>query len=199
MTLVRQILIALLVALRLSALPIDGIQPKLAKPLQIHSVASGCIESPCVSTVNIPWTTAGEPDQRPGTWGTAASYEVPIQFSNVPVGYSVKINRVYGDFVAWVRGVVAPGSHAGVLFGLLTSSGANPNVEYGSNGCFLYLQGAVGSGEFRAGFDQVIDAGGILPPDNALICQEAIFLDDAGTVHQEATFALVYSFIRSTP
>lgn len=170
--------------------------------LAVRLWAGDCISSPCVSTVNIPFDSAGVTDTRPGTWGAAGARQVQIPFKNVPAGYSVQIQRVYGDAVAWVHGKVVPGAHSGLLWGLYTSQvTASPNVEYGSFGCFLYLQGSVGRGDFRGAFDQLIPAGGTLASDNLLISQEAIFDNDTGqSIHMEVTMALVYQFVKgSTP
>jgi hypothetical protein len=167
---------------------------------QARHVASGgdCVSAPCVSTVNIPFDSVGIPCPQ-GTWGVCDARRVPIQFDDVPAGYSVAILRVYGDFIAFAHGSVADGSHAGILFGLFNSEvGLSPNVEYGSQGCFLYLQGSVGSGDFRGAYDQVIPAGGILPANNVLISQEAVFLNDTErSIHEETSMALVYRFVKS--
>lgn len=188
-----------LLTLRLFAGPLDGLKPMVLDTTHVKApVASDCVSSPCVSTVNLPIDTAGAKDTRPNTWGTAAAVQVPIQFDDVPAGYSVSILRVYGDFIAWAHGKVPEGTHSGLLWGLFNSqTGASQNVEYGSYGCPIYFQGAVGSSELTRPFDQVITAGGILPSNNILISQSAIFLNDTGqSIHLEPTFAIVYQFFK---
>jgi len=191
-----------LVSLRLIAGPPHGVTPQTAEAEHVQTVLGSCIASPCVSTVNIAFDSAGTPCPT-GTWGMCGAVQTPIQFDDVPTGYSVSILRVYGDFIAWVHPetlptVIQAGSHSGLLWGLFNSNvGASPNVEYGSSGCFVYFQGSVSTGDFRGPFDQVIQAGGILPANNLLISQQAIFLNDTGqSIHQEATFALVFQFLK---
>ena len=162
---------------------------------RMHVKAAGdCISSACDSSVNIPFDGSGAPCPA-GTWGTCGARVVPIQFDGVPAGYSVQILRVYGDLIGWVRGPVPDGTHAGMLWGLMNSQVVDsPNVEYGAEGCFIYLQGIVGS---TRAFDQIITAGGVLPADNILVSQEAFFLNDtAQPIHLEATFNLVYRFVK---
>lgn len=183
---------------------LEGIRPDEAPSRHIVAQSSpGCLLCSCIlwaceSTVNIAYDAEGAPDSRPGTWGTAAAVQVPIHFDNVPAGYSVQILRVYGDLIGWARGPVKAGTHAGLLWGLFTSQVAlSPNVEFGSFGCPIYFQDAVGQGEVNRTFDQTILAGGILPSDDTLTSQQAVFLNDTGqSIHQEATFAIVYQFIK---
>jgi hypothetical protein len=196
------ILFALL-SLRLFAGPLDGVKPSIDETRHVSTLLGSCIVSSCVSTVNIAFDTAGTPCPT-GTWGMCGAVQTPIQFDDVPTGYSVSILRVYGDFIGWVHPetlptVIPAGSHSGLLWGLFNSNvAASPNVEYGSSGCFIYFQGSVSTGDFRGPFDQVIQAGGILPSNDLLISQQAIFLNDTGqSIHQEATFALVYQFTKA--
>lgn len=175
-----------------------------AFPLSVHSSAdatmhikraatSDCISLPCDSSVNIPFDSTGSPCPA-GDWGMCGARQVPIQFDNVPPGYAVQIRRVYGDLIGWARGPVPPGANSGMLWGLFNSQvAASPNVEYGSLGCFIYLQGIVGTPRT---FDQIIKAGGTLLADNLVISQEAFFLNDTGQpIHMEVTMNLDYQFV----
>jgi hypothetical protein len=168
-------------------------------PLRYHilSPLENCRASSCLATVNVPFDSQGTACPA-GTWGICDSRTVPIQFEAVPQGYAVEIEELYGDVIAWVHGMVPSGMHSGVLWGLTNSAeGLSPNVQYGAQGCLIYLQGAVGQGDLTRPFDQIILAGGLLPADNILTSQEAVFLNDTGaSVHMEATFAIAYRFIR---
>lgn len=190
-TIARTILAAILAALSAFGMPV-GVMPSTGNAVHVRAASpGGCIVAPCESTVNIPFDSPGSPC--PEAWGTCGARQVAIQFDAVPASYSVKILRVFGDLIGWARGPVPPGAHAGMLWGLYTSQVADsPNVEYGSEGCPIYLQGIVG---IPRPFDERIEAGGILPADNLLISQEAFFLNETGqAIHIEATFNLVYQF-----
>lgn len=150
----------------------------------------------CSTPINVAWDDVGIPLTIPGAWGTANAIQIPIHFRNVPAGYGVRILRVYGDHIAWVHGIVAPGTHAGVLWGYMnTSPGGSANVEFGEDTCFIYHQGAVGSGELVVPFDNDVHVGGLLAGDNILLLQMALFENDtAQPVHQELTTTIVYQF-----
>ena len=155
-----------------------------------------CISGPCSASTNWAADLSGTPDTRPGTWGTAGAITGDWQFDDVPPGYRVRVLCVYGDFIAWVHGTVPAGTHAGVLWGLETTAPeVGTHLEFGSDDCFMYLQGSVGDGDFRAPFDQDVRAGGLLQPDNILRQKLAVWLNDTGqSVHMEATMVVIYRF-----
>jgi hypothetical protein len=157
-----------------------------------------CVTSVCTFSTNIAFDSKGDPDTRPNTWGKAAYVDTPIPFKNVPVGYRVRIRRVYGDLVAWPRGIILPGSSAGVLAGLLTtSSGASPWISHnlGSSGCFFYIQNAVSQSPSRAPFDFNNISGGLLDRDNIARLRQAIWLNDTEqTIHMETTMVVEFKF-----
>jgi hypothetical protein len=106
----------------------------------------------------------GEPDTRPDTWGTAGVAVWTVRFL-VPSGHHVRILRVYGDFLVWPRGRVPEGTYAGALFGLLTAppdTTASRIAEPVDDSSFLYIQLATGGKPERAGFDNMVSAGGLL-------------------------------------
>lgn len=166
-----------------------------------HVVAApgNCIGVPCSNDpINLPFDSVGSscPTGVGITWGTCAGQEVAIQFDNVPVGYTVKLIRVYGDFIAWVHGKVPEGTNSGVLWGLYNSANNySSTLQYASNGTYTYFQGAVNATNFRGSFDTTF-VNATLPPNNVIINHNAIFLNDTGqSIHMESTFTLVYQFI----
>lgn len=158
-----------------------------------------CVVSTCFASINIPYDDAGQTDNRLGVvWGTAGFVKTPIQFDNVPPGYTVSITYIRGDLVAWMHGEVLLGTNAGVLWSLRnTSSGASDTVPIGSSGCFEYVQGSVNSVNLRAAFSDDTTDEGLLDADNILWSTEAIWLNDTGrSVHAEITMIIKYRFVR---
>ena len=142
----------------------------------------------------------GTQDTRPGSWGCADFQEKTLTFSPTP-GRRVRITRIRGDLVAWVRSIhssapTPPGTTAGVL---LAFHDSNPE---GSTLCDLcgdntpiYVQDAVTERQpkTRAPFNVVLDW--LLPSDNKLILKLASWLNDTGQpIHMEATFTVAFSF-----
>jgi hypothetical protein len=157
------------------------------------------VAAPCSFSINIPYDNAGQPDTRPGTWGTAASYSVPIPFADVPSGYLVRITRVYGDVVSWPHGQIAPGTFSGVLSGLETTNPVpSQYVAPGLGamaGCFLYFQDRVGAAGSRipAAVDSIKN--GLLGPDNVLVLTQAVWLNETGvSIHMETTLVVEFVF-----
>ena len=137
----------------------------------------------------------GTPDNRPDTWGTAASSIKLITFKP-PKGYRVRILRVYGDLLAWPIGRVSEGKFAGVLFGLQTTAPEGSiRMDWGADNTLLYLQDATGGEVRRSSFDHDVSVGGLLPPDNKLLVKMAVWLNDTGLpIHIEPSFVMVYRF-----
>lgn len=148
-------------------------------------------------STNIAWDSAGKPDTRPGCWGNADSADTPIVFQEVPAGKRVRILRVYGDWIMWPRGAIAPGSAAGGLTGLMLPACAqSPYVGpgLGAAGCFLYLQMGCGQMPQRAPIDITIRSG-LLGADNTMILRLAQFLNETGaSIHQETTLVVEFRF-----
>lgn len=157
-----------------------------------------CIAEPCVFSTNVPYDAEGQPDTRPGTWGSTAYNDLPIPFVGVPAGYRVRVLRVYGDFVAWAHGKIPHGTAAGTLFGLTsTSGGQSPFVGagLGSKGCFLYLQAGVGADPVRAAFDFNVAVGGLLEADHMMLVRRAVWLNATGvSIHMEPSFVVEFRY-----
>src|SRR5579862_786878 len=66
---------------------------------------------------------------------------------NVPGGYRVQVERMYGDVIAWIHATppVLPlaGSHAGVLFSVQRTAPDSGGLTNAESNCFIYHQGAV--------------------------------------------------------
>ena len=166
------------------------------KPCSMRLKGNG----PAFST-NAPFDSPGVPDTRPGTWGNAAAYYLPIPFVDVPAGFRVRITRVYGDVIGWPHGQIVPGTFSGILSGLTTTTAPqSPFVGpgLGSAGCFLYLQGQLGTEGTRLAIDIPNITNGLLNADNILMMVEAIFLNETGvSIHMETT--LVVEFVYEAP
>jgi len=145
------------------------------------------------AATNVVVDLKGDPDARPGTWGTAGSVVWTIRFL-VPAGYRVRILRAYGDFLIWPRGKVPEGAYAGALFGLQTSEPEGSRLaDLMADNCFLYLQVATGGKPERAAFDHSVAAGGLLAKDNTLYAKVAVWLNDTGlAIHMEPTWVTVF-------
>lgn len=137
----------------------------------------------------------GEQDVRPGCWGLAG-YAVKTVTFNPPPGYRVRILRAYGDMLAWPRGVPAPGTYAGILFGLQTTAQEGSiRADWLADNTMMYIQGAVSDrGRERLPFDYKI-ADGYLESDHKLLYKFAVWLNDTGLeMHTEASVTLEYTF-----
>jgi len=161
--------------------------------------AADCIRRPCSSATNWAADIIGQIDTRPGTWGTAASVDIPLSFKNVPAGYRVRIERVYGDLVAWPKVAPDPGTNAGVLLGMSTTAIRDEYLVPAQDTCFAYFQGVLnGPTGTRIPFDVKTAAGGLLEPDSVLLTRVATFLSTLGVpVHAELTFTAVFRFEKS--
>lgn len=158
--------------------------------------AGDCIRRPCSSSTNWAADIQGTPDTRPDTWGTAGSVDIALHFQNVPARYRVRIERVYGDLIAWPKATPAPGSNAGVLVGLLSTAIRDEYLIPGQDTCMLYLQGVINGGNgARIPFDVRTAAAGLLEADNILLTRAATFLSTlAVPVHVELTLTAVFRF-----
>lgn len=135
-------------------------------------------------------------DGRPETWGKAG-FNIHRYTFSPPPGYRVRILRVYGDFVAWVR---VPGDRqkcAGVLWGLQTTAPEGSiRADYMADNGMVYLQNATCGDPVRAAFDFDVKHGGLLEPDNILISKVAVFTNDMGSIHLEPSFTLNFQWER---
>lgn len=148
---------------------------------------------------NYPFDSAGEPDTRPGTWGTTAFDDGRLTFPEVPEGYRVRILRVRGDCVAWPHGEVQPGKSCGLLFGLITtgSQAHVPAQPLSSDGCMIYIQDSISDKmpNSRMAFDVDCSACGLLDADNILVVRRAIFMSELGcNIHMEPSFVMYFSY-----
>lgn len=163
--------------------------------------AADCITEPCNLTINYPFDSVGEIDNRPTTWGRASFDDGKIQFKNVPAGYRVRIERVYGNFTARIHGSAPKDTYSGVLFGLLTTaSTASPYATLSDGGCMLYLQGDVGPGQSRIlPFDVDTHAAGLLEADSTLLVRRAIYLNETeNSIHVEPSFVVIFTYQSAT-
>ena len=146
------------------------------------------------SSANFSVDLLGDPDTRPGTWGTAGVARWHVTFFP-PAACLVEIHQVYGDLVAWPKGKVEEGRFAGVLFGLQTTGPeGSERGDWMADNCFLYVQDAVSQEPRRAAFSQRMRVR--LLPDNKLAVTVAVWLNDTGReIHVEPTFVLGYRFV----
>lgn len=163
-----------------------------------------CISAPCSTAANYAYDLIGTPDSRPYTWGTADSQTKTMVFK-APVGYRVRILRVYGDFVIWPRGTPPPdsgdmiiGRAVGALFGLSNTDKDGSLVAEGggaSDNCFLYVQLASKGESQRAAFDYDTRVGGLLGADHTINVKAAVWLNSTGlAVHLEPSFTIQFVF-----
>lgn len=154
-------------------------------------------------SINLPADLLGEDDARPDTWGNAGVRQERYTFLNVPQGHRVRILKIEGDLICWPRRPSAPGSCAGVLWGLtrtsVTEQGMSKTLQFSSDGCFVYVQDAVVSGgKSRAAFNRsfpVDSPDGLLDADHTFLNKIAIFLSEVGEVHLEATANITFQYV----
>jgi hypothetical protein len=138
----------------------------------------------------------GDNDTGQGVWGKAGYVLSRITFTP-PKGCRVRILRVYGDFLAWPRGVVPAGKYAGVLWGLQTTAPEGSVwADYAADNTMLYVQHATSGQPVRTPINFDVTEGGLLGPDHVLVSKLAVWLNDTGLqIHMEPTFVVVYEFV----
>lgn len=159
--------------------------------------ANNCITDLCTLSINYPYDAVGEIDTRPGTWGRTAYDDGRIQFTNVPKGYRVRIERTYGNVTARLHGAAPPETYVGVLFGLITTNTvASSYATLSSGGCMLYLQADIGPGQARIiPFDVNTHASGLLESDSVLLIRRAIYLNETEvSVHIEPSLVVEFHY-----
>lgn len=171
-----------------------------------HDATQGdCIASPCSSSINIPFDSQGTPAPSgagPGYWGTQGSALTSISFEGLPAGFSVQLLRIRWNLMGWIRGLVPASTQAGILWSLQTTAslqaGAVDNVQYGTNGCFLYPQMVFGVNVVSPlQVETDLSKDNIVLPDGVMWSKEAVFLNNTGLhVHIEATWVTVYQFVK---
>jgi hypothetical protein len=174
----------------------------LSNPQQQPQARQDCVHNTCALSINYPYDAVGEVDNRPGTWGRTAADDGRIQFHDVPAGYRVRIERVYGNFTARVHGPAPRDTYAGALFGLITTGTAeSPFATLSSYGCMLYLQLDVGPGQAKvAPFDVKTHASGLLESDNVLLVRRAIYLNETeASIHLEPSLVVEFTYEQSPP
>lgn len=165
--------------------------------------ATDCTAAPCYSSINIPYDSEGQPVAVTSQylWGRQASAMTKISFEGLPQGYAVQVLRIRGNVVMWTHGgVPTPGSNSGVLWSLQTTASLGDesptNVEYGTNGCFMYQQAATLPSQ-PIQFDSDLSGDAVILPDGLMWSKEAVWLNDTGLpVHEEATFIVTYRFVK---
>lgn len=169
-------------------------------PLALGEGASrkSTILGPYSAATNMAVAILGEPDKRPNTWGRQGADYKPLAFKPPP-GYSVRILRVYGDFVAWPVGNPPAAKFAGVLWALNnTGKQGSSRMFPAADNTFLYIQQGVADRPVRAAFDFDVSAGGKLGPDHVLVSKTAVWLNETELpIHMEPTFTVVYRFERN--
>jgi hypothetical protein len=167
--------------------------------LTIRGRAPECVAKVCNLSINYPFDAKGEPDTRPGTWGRTAADDGKIQFTHVPKGYRVRIERVYGNVTARVVGTAPQNTYAGILFSLINShTDASPYATMSSSGCMLYVHADVGPNQPRiVNFDTNTHSEGLLEPDNVLLVRRAVYLNETEAVqHIEPSFVDEFRYER---
>ena len=165
---------------------------------------------PLQFSVNIAFDNEGTPDTRPTTWGNAAYADTPVPFVNIPKGKKVRLLRWDGDFYAFIHGNAPPGTHAGLLAGILTqaklvngiwqaanqpSPYVDPSVQ-ASAGCPLFVCHSVGadSSTCRIPINVDLSAGGLLD-ESVFLMRQALFLNDTGLpIHMEMTGVVSFQY-----
>ena len=156
------------------------------------------ISSPYSTAVNFSIDLAGNPDTRPGVWGSSGFAQNITTFSP-PSGQRVRIVRVYGDFIGFPKsGVPRAGTSCEIGWGLKTTApDGSARLSNGYDNSFVWLQDVITSNSWssRAAFDHVVEVGGLLEPDHKMISQTFVALNTTGlTIHMEPTFTVVYRF-----
>lgn len=153
------------------------------------------ILGPYSRVFNQPADLIGVPETRPCCWGYTASIENRYTF-NPPVGYRVHILKIDGNYMAWARGVFAPGQHVGTSWGIVTSAVNDETfLPWTASNCFVYLEYALSNGEVNQPFKLDTSVGGRLPIDNSFTFVSAIYLSDAPIpIHMETTGVIIFQF-----
>lgn len=166
--------------------------------------ASAQVLGPYSGAINISGDLTAVADDRPTTWGGSTSYASTIQFAEVPVGDRVHVLRIYGDFIAFCKGLITAGQTAEVGWGLKTTApDGSARITYpgyqatGYDNSFVWRQDVLTSTDQKVSFhfDYDVSVGGILAADNILISQMFVALDTTSLpIHEEATFVVVYRY-----
>lgn len=173
------------------------------------ALGKDCITKPCSAAFNFAYDLVGTPDSRPGTWGSAGAQTSPLKIK-APIGYRVRVLRVYGDLTWWPRGTPEPdgtdkvvGKAAGVLLGLSsTAPDGSELVEGGgaSDNCFLYIQDASKGEARRAHFDYDTHVGGLLEEDGVINVKFAVWLNTLDLcVHGEPSMVVEFQWEKVQP
>lgn len=155
---------------------------------------------------NFPVNLYGPPDTRNETWGNAEAQSLNITFKPPQGKTRTRVLGLRGDLVAWPSPVAtvdtgavqtpATGS-AGVLLGFSTSSSKGSQyVDFGADGCMVYIQDAVTGGQKTCReFDYEVEADGLLDEDNILVLKLAAWLNTTGVpIHIEGTYGILFQF-----
>jgi hypothetical protein len=136
---------------------------------------------------------------RPGTWGYADSFSVPVLF-DPPAGYSVRILKIEGDLSGNPKHLaaapVAPNTFAGLLVGFSTDQPDLAGCNLCSGNTPQYRQVFVADGQtFHSPFAYDFGRGVLLSADNILNCVGASYLNSIGIpIHAEITYTFWYVF-----
>lgn len=167
--------------------------------LTASSVFAGtCMDSGKLRSIagNFSADLQGSIDTRIDTWGTASAVLKPVTFKP-PVGCSVEVVKLIGDFVAWPLGEVPKGMQAGVLIGAerTGSSGGSKVADYAADGVYLYMQVGTDGPPARLAFNvDVVD--GLLASDNVLEFKMAEWLNNTTRkIHMEVSFVVHFHFV----
>ncbi len=164
--------------------------------ITLPALAGDCPAKVRIVSGNFSDDLAGQPDTRPGTWGTAGVAYHQVAF-HPPAGCAVKILSISGDVVAWIRDYSY--GQAGVLVGIHRQmwGGKNPwaACDYCSEDTPFYRQMAVSEKPETTTFDHAYRAGWLVGPDNTLWFKHAVWLNDTGQpVHLETTWTIEFQW-----
>lgn len=158
---------------------------------------------PLIVSINLPADLYGELDKRPNTWGRADVRQEPYTFLDVPAGHRVRILKIEGDLISNPRHQGNQGTYCNVLWGLcrtsVTEQGKSKTLQYGSDGCFVYVQDTIAwNGRARTAFNRSFpedSPDGLLDEDHTFLNKIAIYLNEIeARIHLEATANITFRY-----
>lgn len=159
---------------------------------------------PFFDSTNFAWELKGSPDTRTDCcYGYTEAQTGIITFAPPPPGYRVRITRLRGDFIAWIKSLpgdppTPPESTAGVLLGYQNS---NPQGSIGCDWCAtstpLYIQDSVTEKQPRTRDAYDYDhLNFVLESDNQLHIVVAMWLNTTGkAIHMEPTVVFDWDYV----
>lgn len=158
---------------------------------------------PRVASGNFSADIAGQPDSRPGTWGTAGAELWAIEF-HPPEGCAIEIHSISGDIVSWVRwsnsASWAPAKDKfGVLYGFQfhrENRGGGEICDLCDVGTILYGQAGANSRDVSSRVFRQSYRSPVRLPEDRLWVKAAAWLNDTDQpVHLEITWTIEFQFV----